>query len=476
VVFVPRSCDGFTKWCTKRTSNTTETVGCEDFIENCNSTQIWDGVGKVEDWLYPLVEQEGEPQINPRFKTYEKQGRWLRHRDDTTEMTHLRNNFLAQGLPAFTAKGFDVVPIPPEFSEWLYGFWERHTGGTNIRPLVGNETMAERKEFNRAARESGKYPSQKKNEIWSTAQTQVNVHQSPLWIVDMDMEREEANEHANRIVKPMMEKWCGFDNLELTSFYGIREYEKAHLLKNHIDRIDTHVISATLTLAKLDDDGEVLPLSEVDAMEKWPLEGVNWEGDNIRYLHPVGSMVLYESAKFIHGRPYPNPSGRHIGAFLHYRTSKEKLDWLPRGNMGKEFMNSNYQSRPYAGTASVEPENPVFCRSYADKTEWDGEDDAPTQFQVHFQNTSPKPTTVYWSGGGEIREQCNLAPNSQCAIHTFEGHKFFFSKKPNVAVAHKYGDFDARSDVDLYVFDGEAVHFQDSEEQEEQGNFVHDEL
>jgi hypothetical protein len=473
VLFIPRSCDGFTDWCKTASSEHTESVGCADFVESCNGTKLWDGVGEVADWLAPLIEAEGEPQVNPRFETYAKQGRWIRHRDDTTEMTHLRNNFLAQGMPAFTAKGYDVIPIPPEFSEWLYSFWERHTGGTNIRPLTANETLASRKQANREARESGKYPSEKKNEIWSTAQTQCNVHEVPLWLVDMDMERTEANEHANRIVKPMLEEWCGYDNLELTSFYGIREYEKGHLLKNHIDRIDTHVISATLTLAKLDDDGDVIPL---DDAETWPLEGVNWQGENVRYLHPVGSMVLYESAKFIHGRPYRNPTGRHVGAFLHYRTSKGTLDWVPRGNMGKEFMQDNYQVRNYESTPSMEPENPVFSRVYAELTEWDGEEGEPEQFRVFFKNNGPRHTTVYWQGKDENVEQCQIAVGKQCIIHTYANHKFFFSEKPNVPKAAEYGSFTASEGIDLYVFDGEAVHYQDSEEQEVLGAFVHTEL
>ena len=49
-----------------------------------------------------------------------------------------------------------------------------------------------------------------------------------------------------------MQQWSGVSPLQLTAFYGIREYSEGAWLRSHIDRIDTHVISVTIALAKLD--------------------------------------------------------------------------------------------------------------------------------------------------------------------------------------------------------------------------------
>jgi len=42
--------------------------------------------------------------------------------------------------------------------------------------------------------------------------------------VDLDMEGSGRDYIANTVIKPMVEKWSGVSPLELTAFYGIREY------------------------------------------------------------------------------------------------------------------------------------------------------------------------------------------------------------------------------------------------------------
>ena len=46
-----------------------------------------------------------------------------------------------------------------------------------------------------------------------------------------------------------MEEWSGLD-LEMTAFYGVREYYGGNVLQNHVDRLDTHVISAIIQIDK----------------------------------------------------------------------------------------------------------------------------------------------------------------------------------------------------------------------------------
>jgi hypothetical protein len=303
--------------------------------------------------LNPLIEAEGEPQVNSEFGSYYKQESWLRLRDETTAMTHLRNNFLAQGLPAFTPTGFKVVDIPAEAQEWLLDFYERNSGGSNIRFGPGAEARAARSDP-----PAHRVTNKRKTEVWSSGRTQTNAHSVPFTFIDLDLERAEANRMADKYFKPILEEWANVTGLELTSFYGVREYYPDNILKNHIDRISTHVISATLCLGKLNEDFTVDTSGDEHAY--WPIEGLDWNGTNIRYEHPPGKMVLYESAKFVHGRPYANPKGLHVGAFLHYVPPANWGTWTERSEIGEKFMEDNYVSVRWESTPIVEPKNPVY--------------------------------------------------------------------------------------------------------------------
>ena len=76
------------------------------------------------------------------------------------------------------------------------------------------------------------------------------------------------------------------------------------LMRAHIDRIATHVISITMNVG--------------NTSTYWPLEVINHQGDTFRYAHEPGTMVLYESLSVIHGHAYPLPKGPHLGVFVHF--------------------------------------------------------------------------------------------------------------------------------------------------------------
>ncbi|CAN0548743.1 unnamed protein product [Ectocarpus sp. 8 AP-2014] len=44
-----------------------------------------------------------------------------------------------------------------------------------------------------------------------------------------------------------MEEWSGI-KLKSTACYGVRHYYKGSILANHVDRVDTHVISAIINV------------------------------------------------------------------------------------------------------------------------------------------------------------------------------------------------------------------------------------
>ena len=47
-----------------------------------------------------------------------------------------------------------------------------------------------------------------------------------------------------------MEDWAGM-KLKRTSCYGVRLYFRGSVLANHVDRVDTHVISAIINVAQV---------------------------------------------------------------------------------------------------------------------------------------------------------------------------------------------------------------------------------
>ena len=124
----------------------------------------------------------------------------------------------------------------------------------------------------------------------------MSFHETPTTFLDMDLERSAANRLANDHIKPLVEEWSGMPDLELTSFYGIREYSEDAWLRGHIDRIDTHVLSVTISIQKLDEEGNDLKVGDRDP---WPLQGIGYDGKVMRYDHPAGTMVLYESSKIV---------------------------------------------------------------------------------------------------------------------------------------------------------------------------------
>lgn len=69
-------------------------------------------------------------------------------------------------------------------------------------------------------------------------------------------------------------------------------YLRGSWLALHVDRMDTHVVSAILQLDQ-----------NVD--KDWPLYVLDMKGKRVKVVLEPGEMVLYESAKILHGRQEP---------------------------------------------------------------------------------------------------------------------------------------------------------------------------
>jgi prolyl 4-hydroxylase len=117
---------------------------------------------------------------------------------------------------------------------------------------------------------------------------------------------DEIREEVADILLPVMEEWAG-TRLRMTYLYGIREYYQNNILRLHVDRVDTHIVSVILQIDQ--DLGDAGP---------WELELIDFDGIRRNVTLEVGEMMLYESATLIHGRPYPFKGVRFANAFLHY--------------------------------------------------------------------------------------------------------------------------------------------------------------
>eukprot|EP00658_Telonema_sp_P-2_P066581 TRINITY_DN55570_c0_g1_i1.p1 TRINITY_DN55570_c0_g1~~TRINITY_DN55570_c0_g1_i1.p1 ORF type:complete len:315 (-),score=68.89 TRINITY_DN55570_c0_g1_i1:230-1174(-) len=133
-----------------------------------------------------------------------------------------------------------------------------------------------------------------------------NSHVFPVGHLELgrfDAVREQVIKHAHQV----LEWWTGI-RLVHSETFGMRIYHRNNMLINHLDRKETHVASVLLQVFQegAQDDG-------------WPLEIVGADG-KLReiYLQP-GEMLLYEGARFLHGRPMRFKGSNFGNIFSHFR-------------------------------------------------------------------------------------------------------------------------------------------------------------
>mmetsp|Transcript_28142 Transcript_28142/g.39593 ORF Transcript_28142/g.39593 Transcript_28142/m.39593 type:complete len:435 (-) Transcript_28142:133-1437(-) len=148
-----------------------------------------------------------------------------------------------------------------------------------------------------------------------------NSHVITMSKLDLDKYREIQRTVAIELQR-ILEWWTG-RRLAHTSTFGIRIYHRGSMLINHVDRADTHLASAVIQVGQIVDQGwplEVLPddpgPSDISCAEV--------------YLQP-GEMVLYEGARFKHGRPMRFNGTDFANIFSHFRP----LDWRGPGKSPK---------------------------------------------------------------------------------------------------------------------------------------------
>jgi prolyl 4-hydroxylase len=106
--------------------------------------------------------------------------------------------------------------------------------------------------------------------------------------------------------QPILEAWYAKGPLSMTSIYGVRKYSNNSILRMHVDTLSTHVVSAIINV-----DQEV--------NRPWKLLILDHQDQEHELEMAPGDMVLYESAKLLHGRPVPMDGLRYENIFIHFK-------------------------------------------------------------------------------------------------------------------------------------------------------------
>ncbi len=128
-------------------------------------------------------------------------------------------------------------------------------------------------------------------------------------LMDLNLVADKRNK-LHQDLLPMHEEWCG-EKLNATYIYGIRSYLNNADLRQHTDRINTHHISSIIMLDKM-----------LDGQPDWALDIQAHDGTWHKvYLEP-GEMVLYESAKCMHGRNERFQGKYYRNFYIHYQLAE----------------------------------------------------------------------------------------------------------------------------------------------------------
>jgi hypothetical protein len=119
------------------------------------------------------------------------------------------------------------------------------------------------------------------------------------------IDRPELTQRVLEELHPMHEAWSGMDLIPHLA-YGFRLYLNESSLLMHIDKGDTHIISAILHIDSSDD------------AEPWPIVIEDFLGNTNEVILTPGDMLFYESSKCFHGRPAKFIGSWYSSVFVHY--------------------------------------------------------------------------------------------------------------------------------------------------------------
>ncbi|CAK0865414.1 unnamed protein product [Prorocentrum cordatum] len=142
----------------------------------------------------------------------------------------------------------------------------------------------------------------------------------------------DLSQEVTEVARLKIAEWAKVDasTLEPTSTYGIQNYWKGSTLKTHVDRVETHILSAVYCVDSSYPEGAEPWLMETDP----DVTGVHAapRARNVTYPDPClrghaseavdvkpGELFFYESAKLVHGRPTTLQGDYSAHIFIHFR-------------------------------------------------------------------------------------------------------------------------------------------------------------
>jgi len=221
--------------------------------------------------------------------------------------------------------------------------------------------------------------------------------------------QEELNYEVLHALKPMFEEWAGVE-LEPTSVYGVRVYRDGSILRDHLDVLETHVISGILHIA-----------SDVD--EPYEIQIEDGKGKMGSVNLKEGDLMFYESAKCYHQRKIPMKGRYYASIFMHYRpknwtmTRDEPRFAIPPywadGLPSKEEQDKQTQMN------ELEEEN--LRRMLHSNNDHQ-------KVQISFENVlTNEEIELLWINQQDHQSemhQAYISPNSHLTLDSFIGHQF----------------------------------------------------
>lgn len=209
-----------------------------------------------------------------------------------------------RGLSNFTERGFTVLDLPKDLHQMLWEYWMRDR---------------------RNASTPENHPHLDPN---------LSGRESDSWVLPIF---DDMKEKVKITVKQLIAEWANMDpeKLYLTATYGLRLYRKNSKLHMHVDRRETHVLSAILEIGHL---GWSSPDTDegIGHTEHWPLEIMDHQSGMHHVESRPGQLILYESATCPHGRPAKYPGREMANIFIHFRPEgwPEDYEVKQAGNEG----------------------------------------------------------------------------------------------------------------------------------------------
>ncbi len=257
---------------------------CEKVVEDDTFSFSLSGAG-----LLPVAEGECAS-IDDRFTTW-----YVEHHYRSRVSINFIQSHIVRRV---TEEGFALRRLPEGTLNWLKEyFYETGVGVRNSTNNILAGAMPTVLAFNDDSFDGAHFELS----LETDAGTCLNQDKVPTEIKPL------TNPLKNRLdteVRPIFEDWFGGD-LVRTSIYGVRRYREGALLRMHVDTLRTHVVSAIINVGQ-------------SVASHWPLVILDHDGLEHNIVMQPGDLLLYESAKLVHGRPTRFKGDYYDNIFIHY--------------------------------------------------------------------------------------------------------------------------------------------------------------